>query len=254
MERIQATPGEDTLEFEVDGRTVRVLSRPADDDQLGRLFEFEPSPAWSDASPLTDEDVAGVVRDLIDTAAKEGRPLEVVGVTPGAAEAFPDDPRISVMPVDPVAFSLPGAPTGLVLQMDERGDGHLWALGEQRILLGSDGMWWIVTRLIEALEDPKTVSEWPRFLVVGGFLGGPATQVSLHCGDGGVGLVWSRLESGVVGDVLAVQELSPERVAGWLNLLRPVRDGLERRRVHRQRMRPAKTAEKWARVLDRWNT
>jgi hypothetical protein len=50
-----------------------------------------------------------------------------------------------------------------------------------------------------------------------------------------------------------LHELSRERAAGWLSILRPVRDQLERQRVHRQRMRAAKTAEKWARVLERWS-
>ena len=136
--------------------------------------------------------------------------------------------------------------------MDERGDGSLWALGESRIQLGSDGMWWIVTRLIEALEDPGTVAKWPRFLTVGTTLGGPATQASLECGDWGVGIIWRSLDNGCIGDVVAVQELTYQRVDGWLRLLRPVRDDLERRRAHRQRLKPARTAEKWARAMERW--
>jgi hypothetical protein len=47
--------------------------------------------------------------------------------------------------------------------------------------------------------------------------------------------------------------LSYERVDGWLRLLRPVRDELARRRAHRQRLSPARTAEKWARAMERWS-
>jgi hypothetical protein len=136
--------------------------------------------------------------------------------------------------------------------MDEKGDGHLWALGDDRLPLGSDGMWWIVNSLIDVLIDPTAASKWPRFLTLGGSLGGPATQASLEHGDWGVGIVWRQLVSGVSGDIVAVQELSYDRVEGWLRLLRPVRDELEKRRVHRQRLRPALTAEKWARALERW--
>ena len=251
MERMGSTSGDDALEFEVQGRTVRVMTRPPGDDG-GRLFELGPSPTWDDASPLTDEDVAAVVRGLMGTSRKDERPVAIVGVTPGAAVEFPGDARISVMPLDPLSFSLPGSPTGLALHMDERGDGRLEALGEQRLDLGSDGMWWIVTRIIEALEEPETVAEWPRFLTLGTGLGGPATQASLEAADWGVRIVWRRLQSGIVGDVIAVQELSRERASGWLTLLRPVRDTLESYRAHRQRMRPARTAERWARVLERW--
>jgi hypothetical protein len=53
--------------------------------------------------------------------------------------------------------------------------------------------------------------------------------------------------------VLAVHELSYERVDGWLRLLAPVRQEIERQRAHRQRLRPARTAEKWARALERWS-
>lgn len=253
MERTKAAAGEDIVEFQVDGRTVKVVSRPADGETLGRLFELDPSPTWSDASPLTDDDVASVVHRLIATASRKGQVLEVIGVSPGAALSFPNDPRISVVPVEPVSFSLPGTPSGLILKMDDRGDGHLWALGEQRIQLGSDGMWWIVTRLIEALEAPEVANWCPRFLTLGGTLGGPATQASLELGKSEMRVIWRRLDSGLVGDVIAVQELTRERAAGWLSLLRPVREQLERDRVHRQRLRPAKTAEKWARALERWS-
>ena len=150
-------------------------------------------------------------------------------------------------------MSLPGTPTGLVLEMDARGDGHISAFGDDRVRLGSDGMWWILTRLMDTLADPEVASEWPRFLTLGDVLGGPATQASLATVEGGVQIVWRKLDSGVVGDVVAVQELSYERMDGWLCILRPVRDDLERRRVHRQRLSPARTAEKWARVLERWN-
>jgi hypothetical protein len=40
----------------------------------------------------------------------------------------------------------------------------------------------------------------------------------------------------------------------WLNLLIPIRDDLERRRVHRQRLRPARMAEKWARAQEHWDS
>lgn len=251
MERIKMASDE-TLEFNVDGKTIRIVTRPSDGDGLARLFELGDGPTWSDSSPLSDEDVAAVVRGLIERADKKGQQAEVAGVPPSAAEAFADDVRISVSHLDPLSFSLPGSPFGLVLQMDERGDGSLWALGESRIQLGSDGMWWIVTRLIEALEDPASVARWPRFLTVGSTLGGPATQATLECGDWGVGIVWRTLDNGCIGDVVAVQELTYQRVDGWLRLLRPVRDDLERRRAHRQRLKPARTAEKWARAMERW--
>jgi hypothetical protein len=244
--------GDETLEFQVDGRTVKVVTRPADGGQLARLFEFGASPKWTDSSPMSDEDVASVVRRLIARAGKNGELAGVLGVPPAAAMSFPDDARIYVSPIEPVSFSLPGSPTGLVLQMDERGDGHLWALGDQRVPLGSDGMWWIVNALIDALVDPATASKWPRILTLGSTLGGIATQAALEIGDRGIGIVWRRLDNGVVGDVMAVQELSYERVDGWLRLLRPVRDELARNRAHRQRLSPARTAEKWACVMERW--
>ena len=253
METMRA-PGEDLLEVNVDGKVVRVVSRPADDDGQGRLFELDLSLSQISESPLSDDDVASVVRGLIDGATERGQRPEVIGVSPGAALAFPDDPRISVRPVQPVSFSLPSSPAGLILQMDERGDGHLWALATGRVDLGSEGMWWLITRLIDALEMPDIVSRWPRFLTVGGNLGGTATQASMEIGESGeLRLVWRKLDSGVVGEVLAFHELSPQRLSGWLSILIPVRDQLERQRVHRQRMRAAKTAEKWARALERWS-
>src|ERR1035437_950376 len=178
--------GDETLEFDVDGRTVRVVTRPADGDELARLFELGDSPTWNDSSPMTDEDVAAVVRGLIEEAGKNGEQAGVLGVSPAAAMSFPDDPRIYVSPVEPVSFSLPGSPTGLVLRMDEKGDGHLWALGDDRIALGSDGMWWIVNALIDALVEPAVASKWPRFLTLGSSLGGPAIQASIETGDWGV--------------------------------------------------------------------
>ena len=248
------TAGEDLLEVNVDGKTIRVVSRPADGDRLGRLFELDLSPAQTQESPLSDGDVAAVVRGLLDGATKQGQKPEVIGVSPGAALSFPDDPRISVIPVEPVSFSLPASPAGLILQMDERGDGHLWALSNGRISLGSDGMWWIVTRLIEALESPEVVSEWSRFLTVGSSLGGEATQAAIEIGDWGeIRLVWRQLDNGVVGEIVGVHELSRQRADGWLSILIPVRDQLERQRVHRQRLRAARMAEKWARAMERWS-
>jgi hypothetical protein len=137
--------------------------------------------------------------------------------------------------------------------MNERGDGHLWAVGKERVDLGSEGLWWVVKSLIDALADPAAASTWPRFLTLGSYLGGPATQATLQFGDWGIGILWRKLDNGVVGGIVAAQELSRERVDSWLSLLRPVLEDLERRRVHRQRLRPARTAEKWARVLERWS-
>jgi hypothetical protein len=253
VERTIVAVGDEKLKFEVDGRTVMVATRPADGDRMARLFELGVGPTWDDSSPMSDEAVTALVRGLIDEAGKKGEQAEVLGVPPAAAVSFPNDSRIYVSPVEPLSFSLPGSPTGLAFKMDERGDGHLWALGDERIRLGSDGMWWIVKSLVDALVDPVTTSTWPRFLTLGTSLGGPATQASLECGDWGVGIVWRKLHSGLVSDVLAVQELSYERVEGWLRLLCPVRDDLERRRVHRQRLRPSRMAEKWARVVERWS-
>jgi hypothetical protein len=251
VERIKTVAGDETLEFKVDGKTIRIVTRPSDGDGLARLFELAESPTWDDSSPLTREDVVVVVRALIERADKKGEQAEVIGVPITAAQAFPGDPRVSVYPIDPMSFSLPGSPFGLVLQMDDRGNGRLWALGETRVELGSEGMWWLVSRLVEALEDPATASSWPRFLTVGTRIGGPATQASLECGDWGVGIVWRELDNGAVGDVVAVQELTYERVDGWLRILRPIQEDLERRRAHRQRLKPARTADKWARALER---
>jgi hypothetical protein len=114
-------------------------------------------------------------------------------------------------------------------------------------------MWWIVDSLIEALEQPVAASRWPRFLTLGSSLGGPATQASLETGEWGVGIVWRKLRSGMVEEVVARQELSYERVDGWLRLLRPIRDDLGRRRVHRQRLKAARQADRWARALERWS-
>ncbi len=244
--------GDETLEFKVDGKSVKVVTRPADGEGLARLFDLGMSANWDDESPLSIDDYETVVRGLMERAGKKGEQAAVVGVPPEVAVAFPDDARISVYPVEPVSFSLPGSPTGIVLEQDDHGDGHLWALGDGKVDLGRDGMWWIVSRLVEALEEPTIVSQWPRFLTLGSTVGGIATQVSLECGEWGVGLVWRSLDNGFVGPVLAVQELTYERANGWLAILRPVRDELERRRSHRQRLRPARLADKWARALERW--
>jgi hypothetical protein len=247
-----AAAGEDLLEVNVGGKVVRVVSRPADDDRQSRLFELDLSPAEVSGRPLSDEDVASVVRGLIDGATLRGQKSEVVGVSPGAARAFPDDPRISICPVPPVSFSLPSSPDGLILQMDEQGDGHVWALSNEHVPLGSEGMWWIVTLLIDALEMPDVVSRWPRFMTLGDAVGGSATQARMEIEDSGeLHLVWRRLDGGVVGDVVALHQLPRESAAGWLSILVPVLDQLERQRVHRQRLSTAKTAEKWARDLER---
>jgi hypothetical protein len=244
---------DETLEFAVDGRAVRVTTRLADGDGLGRLFELSPSPIWDDASPMTDEDVATVVRGLIDRAGKKGQLAEVVGVPPSAAVSFPSDAPVYVSPVEPTSFSLPCSPNGLALEMDEHGNGHLWAIGKRRVELGSDGMWWIVKSLIDALVDPVTTSMWPRFLTLGTYMSGPASQASLVCGEWGVGIVWRKLDNGIVGGIVGAQEISHERIEGWLSLLRPVLADLEQRRVHRQRLRPARMADKWARAIEKWS-
>ncbi len=205
--------------------------------------------AKSDTMTISPEDVASVMQSLVESAGGQA-PEVVTDISKGDEAPALEHPIVALM--DPVSFSLPGSPTGLVLHMDERGDGRLEALGQDlRVELGADGMWWVVTRLIEALEHPAVVSEWPRFLTLGTRMGGPASQAALQTGDFGIGIIWRRLTSGVVGDVLAVQELTHERVIGWLTLLRPVQETLERHHAHRQRLRPAKTAEKWARVLER---
>lgn len=251
METMTAA-GEDLIEVNVDGKVVRVVSRPADDDRDSLLFELDLSPAAGSSRPLSDDDVAAVVRGLIDGATENGHSPKVVGVSPGAALAFPNDPRISVRPVQPLSFSLPSSPNGLILRMDEEGDGHLWALADQRIPLGSEGMWWIVTLLIDALELPDVVSRWPRFMTLGEAPDGSATQARMEIGESGdLRLVWRRLDNGVVGEVVALHELSHDSAAGWLKILVPVLDQIERQRVHRQRLRVAKTAEKQARDLER---
>jgi len=81
---------------------------------------------------------------------------------------------------------------------------------------------------------------------------GSATQARMEIGDSGeLRIVWCRLKRGVVGDVVAMQELSGQGAAGWLSILIPVLDQLERQRVHRQRLRVAKTAEKLVRDRER---
>ncbi len=254
MDRTTLTVGDERMALDVEGRTVTVIARPADGGHLAQLFEIGQDQTWDDASPMSDSDVTSLVGGLIEEGDRQGKPAAILGVSPAAAEAFPDDPRVSVCPVEPVSFSLPGSPCGLVFHMDARGDGHLWALGDERVGLGSDGMWWIVNSLIEALADLALASAQPRFLTLGTTLGGPATQASLEYGDWGVGIVWRRLRSGVVGEVMAMHELSYERVDGWLRLLAPVREEIERQRAHRQRLRAARTAEKWARALERWSS
>jgi len=154
VERTIVAVGDEKLKFEVDGRTVMVATRPADGDRMARLFELGVGPTWDDSSPMSDEAVTALVRGLIDEAGKKGEQAEVLGVPPAAAVSFPNDSRIYVSPVEPLSFSLPGSPTGLAFKMDERGDGHLWALGDERIRLGSDGMWWIVKSLVDALRMP----------------------------------------------------------------------------------------------------
>ena len=251
MERTK-TADEEYIDIQVNGRTAKIVSRPAEGNHGRRLFELAERPTWADKKPMTDEDVAMVVRSLIKEAASKGHTLAILGVTPGAALSFPNDPRISVVPVEPFTFSLPGTPAGLTLSMDERGDGHLSALNEERVELGADGMWWIMTRLIEALEEPDLTSCWPRFITLGSTIGGPATQASLEMSGKNIVVIWRRLDSGVVGEVVAVQVLSRERADGWIRALAPVRDQIERMRVHHQRLRPAKMAEKWAHALERW--
>jgi hypothetical protein len=194
-----------------------------------------------------------VVRAPIAPGSRKRRSLRVVRSRPAATPRTPVETEGRLVAVEPLAFSLPGAPDGLVVQMDERGDGHLYSVGEDRVRLGSDGMWWIVTALIEALEDPQTISSRPRFLTVSGFLGGPAVQASLQYNDAGVCVVWRRLESGVIGEVVSWQELSHERAQGWLNMLRPILLDLERREVHHSRLLPARTAERWAIAIERWS-
>ena len=252
MGRVKALAAEDLREFTVDSGTIKVMSRLADNDQLARLFALDPDVTRRDISPLTDGEVEVVARGPIAKASRKGRTLRALTIVPGTAKAPPRDPRISLLQVGPLSFSLPGTPDGLAFQMDERGNGQIHALSDDRMRLGSNGMWWIVTQLIEALEDPQTVSCWPRFLTVAGVLGGPAAKASLQYSDTGICLAWRRLQSGMVGDVLAWQELSHERAQGWLSMLRPVLAELEQREVHRQQLLPARTAERWAHAVERW--
>jgi len=242
---------DETFELDVDGKTIRIVTRSADEN-LAKLFDLREARSWTDDSPLTDDDVATVVRKLLESAEQTQQAIEVVGVAPAAASVFPDDTRISVSNVEPTSFSLPGSPNGLAIEMDERGDAKLRALGAMRLPLGSDGAWWVANQLIDALEDAPRAARWPRILVLGTTLGGPATQASIETGEWGVGIVWRTLDNGVVGEIVAVNELTYERVDGWLAILRPFRDRLDRDRVHRQRLRPARTAERWARALERW--
>jgi hypothetical protein len=252
VDRVALAAGEETFELEVEGRKIRIVTRDADEN-LSRLFDLRETHAWDDDSPLTDADVATVVRHLFDTAGARSQPIEIVGVAPAAAQAFPNDRRISVSRVEPTSFSLPGSPNGLAFQMDEHGDGSLWAIGTERVALGSEGMWWIVNTLVDALEDPGRAARWSRILVLGTTLGGPAVQARLEMGGWGVGIVWRQLDNGLVGDIVAVNELTYERVDGWLSILRPFRDKLVAERAHRQRLRPARTAEKWVRAIERWS-
>jgi hypothetical protein len=251
VERVALASGEETYELDVDGKTIRIVTRYAD-DEIAQLFDLGEARSWVDDSPLSDDDVATVVRRLFESAEERQETIEIVGVAPTAATSFPNEHRISVSKLEPISFSLPGSPNGLAFEMDEHGDGHLFALGTARMPLGSEGMWWIVNQLIDALEDPPRAARWPRILVLGTTLGGPATQASVETGDWGVGLVWRRLDNGCVVDVVAVNELTYERVTGWLSILRPLRDKLADQRAHRQRLRPARTAERWARALERW--
>jgi hypothetical protein len=178
-----------------------------------------------------------------DPFARLTRPARTIEIVP-----FPPDAGVAVTPF---TISLPAAPDGLVMQMDEHGDGHLYLIGEDRMSLGSDGMWWIVTRIVEALEDPQTISEWPRFLTLGGTVGGPAVQASLQYCDDGVCLVWRRLQSGLTSDLLGWQEFTADRAQVWLKLLKPLAASLESQNVHQNRLIAARTAERWAYVLER---
>jgi hypothetical protein len=252
VEGVTLAAGEETYELDFDGRTIRIVTRNAD-DEIARLFDLRGASSWNDDTPLSDDEIAAVVRRLFESADQRQEPIEVVGVAPGAASSFPGDSRISVSRIEPTSFSLPGAPNGLAFEMDDRGDGHLFALGSVRVPLGSEGMWWIVNQLIDALEDPARAARWPRVLVLGTTLGGPAVQASVETGDWGVGIVWRRLDNGVVIDVVAINELTYDRVDCWLSILRPFRERLTAARAHRQRLRPARTAEKWVRAMERWS-
>jgi hypothetical protein len=205
---VKTSAAADTLEYEVHGRTVRVMKRPPAAERIPVLLDPErPNPAA--------------------------------------------DVRISAYPVDPFTFSLPGTPDSLVLTMDERGDGHLFTVGVDRVSLGSDGMWWIVNRLIEALENPQEVATRPRFLVLGEKLGADAVQGSIERTERGLCMVWRRLSSGVVEELLSWHLLTPARAIGWLKVLWPIAEELDRRGAHRHRLLPARTAENWALVMER---
>ncbi|MGD0248563.1 MAG: hypothetical protein ABSB75_05865, partial [Candidatus Limnocylindrales bacterium] len=67
MERTKMAAGDETLEFGFDGKTVKVVTRPPEGDQLARLFELSASPKWDDSSPMSDKEVTAVVRGLIET-------------------------------------------------------------------------------------------------------------------------------------------------------------------------------------------
>lgn len=139
MDRTTLTVGDEKRALEIESRTVTIVARPADGGHLAQLFEIGQDQKWDDASPMSDSDVTSLVRGLIEEGDRQNNPAAILGVSPPAAEAFPDDPRVYVCPVEPVSFSLPGSPCGLVFHMDARGDGHLWALGDDRVGLGSDG-------------------------------------------------------------------------------------------------------------------
>ena len=186
--------------------------------------------------------------------ADETSEFQVDGMTVRAFNRSVDDAETHGWPIEPLSFSLPGTPTGLVFHMDERGDGHIWALGEDRVSLGSDGMWWIVDTFIDALSEPGAASIWPRILTLGTTARGTATQASLRWATWGVWIEWRKLRHGVAGDVLAVQELPHDRIQAWLELLLPIREELERRGVHQDRLRPAQMAEKSARSREHWDS
>ena len=78
MGRIKARAAEDMREFAVDGRTVKVMSRLADNNQLARLFALEPSPG-SEASAPTGDGEADVMRGRIDAKPRKGRAPSAAG-------------------------------------------------------------------------------------------------------------------------------------------------------------------------------
>jgi hypothetical protein len=87
MGRIKARAVEDMREFVVDGRTVKVMSRLADNNQLARLFALESNATGSDASPLIDDGEADVMRRRIDAKPRKGRPLRLLGSMPDCGRA-----------------------------------------------------------------------------------------------------------------------------------------------------------------------